>query len=298
MKKILFYTQNRWAFGAIHHGLAKELYLHGIYSNLLDWTQSYSTDEWKLLSDTYDEFVTMPDAVMALNSHGIPLSRIKTIAHGQWDILLAKEHSDFDFYPMLAGFGVISNILQKKCAEWEISRVPDVVEIGIHCDHFWAEPVEKMESIGYAGSDEVINRWGVPIKRPHLVEKICGDLGIPMVRHQFYNHLCMPAYYRRVDAVICSSIEEAAGLPMMECAAAGRLPVGTPVGYFEEHAGLGGVQVPMEEVEFVEMSKAVISFYKHNPSTLRSHAAAFQQYAKDHYDWSKRIYKWVDFLNK
>ena len=28
MKKVMFFTQNRWAFGAIHHGLCKELYNH------------------------------------------------------------------------------------------------------------------------------------------------------------------------------------------------------------------------------------------------------------------------------
>lgn len=298
MKKILFYTQNRWAFGSIHHALAKELYLHGIYANLLDWTQNYTEDEWKLLSDTYDEFVTMPDAVMALNGRGIPLNRIKTIAHGQWDVLLAKEQNDFDFYPLLAGFGVISNILQKKCYEFGVSIVPEVVPIGIHCDQFYLEPSQNLQNIGYAGSNEVINKFGHPIKRPHLVEQVCADTATPLIKHQFYNHLCMPAYYRRVDAVICSSVEEAAGLPMMECAAAGRLPIGTPVGYFEEHQGLGGVIVPLEEKDFVQQTKEKISFYKSNATQFREDIQKYQEYARNHYDWSKRIYKWVDFLNK
>ena len=67
MKKVLFYTQNRWAFGSIHHGLIKELYKHNIYGNLLDWTKRYTEEEFKYLDNTYDLFVTNPEAVMSLH---------------------------------------------------------------------------------------------------------------------------------------------------------------------------------------------------------------------------------------
>jgi hypothetical protein len=50
MKKVLFYNQNRWALGSIHHALAKELYKYGIIANLLDWTQQYSLEEIRLTS--------------------------------------------------------------------------------------------------------------------------------------------------------------------------------------------------------------------------------------------------------
>jgi hypothetical protein len=49
MKKVLFFTQNRWAFASIHHALSKELYKNGIYANLLDYDIDYSHDEFNLL---------------------------------------------------------------------------------------------------------------------------------------------------------------------------------------------------------------------------------------------------------
>lgn len=91
MKKVLFYTQNRWAFGSIHHGLCKELYKHNIYANLLDWTETYTSEEFELLNNTYDLFVTMPEAVLHLHYiYKVPLNKIIAVAHEQWDILLAK----------------------------------------------------------------------------------------------------------------------------------------------------------------------------------------------------------------
>ena len=92
MKKVLFYTQNRWAFGSIHHGLCKELYKHNIYANLLNEDHEYTKEEFQLLNSTYDLFVTNPDKVIALHTKGgIPLNKIIAVAHGQWDILLANQ---------------------------------------------------------------------------------------------------------------------------------------------------------------------------------------------------------------
>jgi glycosyltransferase involved in cell wall biosynthesis len=298
VKKILFFTQNRWAFGSIHHGLAKELWKHGHYANLLDWTVDYGAEEFKLLRDSYDVFVTMPDAVLALHyKYGVELERIVTIAHGQWDILLAKQQADQDFYPKLKGFGVISQVLKNKCAEWQISRVPDIVELGIHTEIYDAPISDSLRVVGYAGSGETKNWFGQEIKRPKLAELVVEKSGLEWKRHHFYNHLAMPGYYKLVDAVIMSSIEEAGGLPMMECAASGRLPIGTPVGYFEHNApNGGGILVPLDEHDFVTITECILHDYKMNPVFYRKKCEEIKDFAVKNYDWSVKIQNWIDIL--
>ena len=107
MKKILFYTQNRWAFGSIHHGLIKRLYAHGLYCNLLDWTLPTTYIEFHLLNEIYDIFMTTPEAVANLVGLGIPLSKIVCVAHCERDITLAAKNLGTEFYSQLAGMGVV-----------------------------------------------------------------------------------------------------------------------------------------------------------------------------------------------
>lgn len=299
MKKVLFYTQNRWAFGSIHNGLCKELYKHNIYANLLDEDGNYTIEEYKLLNEQYDLFVTNPDKVINLHTKGnIPLNKIVAVAHGQWDILLAKHQAGFDFYPDIHSFGVISNILKNKCNEWGISREPKVVETGIHFDLFYAPPSERLRVIGYAGTKQTFNFFGQEIKRGHLVEKACeGIEHICLQSSEFYNYLCMPSYYKTVDAVVMSSIEEAGGLPMLEAAAAGRLCIGTPVGFFEENASKGGgILVSIDETEFINKIRETILYYKDNPNEYINKCSEIQTYAREHYDWSKKIGPWLELL--
>jgi glycosyltransferase involved in cell wall biosynthesis len=298
MKKVLFYTQNRWAFGSIHHGLCKELYKHNIYANLLDEDKDYTKEEFQLLNSTYDLFVTNPDKVISLHTKsGIPLRKIVAIAHGQWDILLANQTSDI--YSQIYSFGVISNILKNKCKEWNISVEPKVVETGIHFDLFYAKPSINLKTIGYGGVKQTYNFFGQEIKRGYLVEEACKDIeGVKLQVSGNYNHLCMPAYYRTVDAVIMSSTEEAGGLPMLEAAAAGRLPIGTPVGFFEENASQGGgILVSVDEKEFIKDVKQIVYYYRDNSNDYINKCLEVQSYAQEHYDWYKKIGSWIELLD-
>lgn len=300
MRRVCFFTQNRWAFGSIHHGLAKELWKHGIYANLLDWTHEYSADEFKLIRDSYDVFMTMPDAVLALHyRYGIELERIIAVAHGQWDILLAKQQADQDFYPKLKAFGVISEVLKRKCYEWEISRVPKIVELGIHTGIYDAPISSELRVVGYAGDQDRKNWYGVEIKRAHLVKRAVENIdGVELKSHQFYNHIAMPAYYASVDCVIMSSIEEAGGLPMMEGSAAGRLTMGTPVGYFEENGTRGGgIMLPLDENDFVGSARNWIRHFRDNPKRYRSNCQMVRDFARETYDWQYKIHKWVELIN-
>lgn len=298
MKKVIFFTQNRWAFGSIHHGLCKELYKHNIYANLLDEDGNYTKEEYQLLNEQYDLFITNPDKVINLHTKSnIPLNKIVAVAHGQWDILLSN-HQNGDIYPHIHSFGVISNILKSKCKEWNISVEPKVVETGIHFDLFYAKPSEQLRVLGYGGIKQTYNFYRQEIKRGHLVEKACESIeGIQLQTSGSYNHLCMPAYYKTVDSVIMSSAEEAGGLPMLEAAAAGRLPIGTPVGFFEENASKGGgILVPLDENEFIKQTRQIILYYRDNPKEYIDKCLETQAYARDHYDWSKKIKAWVELL--
>jgi len=301
MKKILFFTQNRWAFGSIHHALCKELYKHNIFANVLDWTFPYTLEEFEHLNRVYDLFVTNPEAVMRLNqTYKIPFNKICSIAHAQWDVLLAKQNSNYDFYPELYSFGVISQILKDKCLEWQISRVPEIAELGLCFDVLYEIPSNQLKTIGYGGANETYNFFGREIKRPKLVENVVkGVTGIYLKKHSFYNHLCMPGYYKTVDSIVMSSIEEAGGLPMMEGAASGRLPLGTPVGYFEENALKGGgILLPLNEQEFVESLKRNLEFYRDNPKEYVNTCLGVQAYARDHYDWKHKIPMWLNLFEK
>ena len=300
MKRVLFYTENNWAFGSIHNALCKELYRYGIYSNLLDWKLKYTKKEFDLLNEKYDFFVTMPPAVLELHyNYGIPLEKIIAIAHGQWDVLLAKQQADIDFYPKLHKFAVISQVLKDKCNEWGISVDPVISKLGLHFDLFYNKPSNCLTRVGYGGANEINNFFGQEIKRPKLIERAVNKVdGIELIKHEFYNYMCMPSYYKSIDCIIMSSIEEAGGLPMMEGAAAGKLCLGTPVGYFTENSAKGGgIQVSLEENLFVNEVTEILNFYKNNPEEYRKKCLDIQEYARYNYDWKYVIDSWIELFN-
>ncbi|MCX8009271.1 MAG: hypothetical protein N3A54_06275, partial [Patescibacteria group bacterium] len=87
--RVTFFTQNRWAFGNIHHSLSKALYEHGVVSEVVDFTVPYMADDFHHLIKSTDLFITNPDAVAPLLSYGTPYSKISIVAHAEWDILRA-----------------------------------------------------------------------------------------------------------------------------------------------------------------------------------------------------------------
>jgi glycosyltransferase involved in cell wall biosynthesis len=294
MKRVLFYTQNRWAFGSIHHGLCKELYKHGIYANLLDWTIPYSQHEFDFLNRTYDIFVTTPEAVIPLHQRGIALNKIVSIAHGQWDILQARRNSGVDFYSQLKSYAVISDFLKNKSIEFGVTCIPDIVKLGIHTDVFKRSISDRLLVVGYAGMKETKNIFGDEIKRGKLVEDAVTGMNVDLRSFPEMNHLCMPSYYGIVDCVVMSSTEEAGGLPMMEAAAAGRLTIGTPVGYYAEDAiESGGVMVSIETNDFIKETREAIQRYQQDNQLYRSTCAKIQEYAIEKFNWSDRIEPWL-----
>ena len=300
MKKILFFFEDNWAFGNIHHAVSRELYSRGFICSVLDWNSNLSKEEFKMLDDVYDLFVTIPSVVNTLvDYYEIDKKKIVAFAHGQWDLYKAKEQG-CDYYEELAGFAVISQTLKNVASSISGRLVdPKVCKIGIHTSLYKSKAPEALSVIGYGGSIHHVNYAGIDIKRGHLVETACKLAGVEFAppRHK-YKNLSMPAYYKTVDCVIMSSLEEAGGLPLMEASAASRLPIGTPAGYFGEYENtFHGVLVPYDEKEFVECTAYALSFFKSNSLAFKEHCQNANEFALNNYDWKNVIEDWVDLLN-
>lgn len=84
---------------------------------------------------------------------------------------------------------------------------------------------------------------------------------------------------------------------MLEGAAAGKLCVGTPVGYFEENID-GGIIVPIQSGDFVLQTTKTLEYYKNNSKEYRQKCVDIQEYARYNYDWSRVIDKWVTLFKE
>jgi hypothetical protein len=81
---------------------------------------------------------------------------------------------------------------------------------------------------------------------------------------------------------------------MMECAAAGRLPLGTPVGSFEENAPQGGgILLPLDEAAFVQEAQVQLNFYRENKMAFIGKCKEIKEYALEYYDWRVKIAPWI-----
>jgi hypothetical protein len=117
MKRVLFFFEEKWAFGTIHKALCKELYQHGIYANILDWSTKLSTVEFDLLNRVYDIFVTLPNVAPHLLRAGIPFDKIVVVAHEQRDLYEAQKQQGLDFLNEIRQFAVTSSVLKIKSKE-------------------------------------------------------------------------------------------------------------------------------------------------------------------------------------
>ena len=300
MKRIAFFTYNEWAFGSIHKGLIKELYKNGIDSNIIDWNISYSREEFNAFMDTYDVFVTVPgNAITALLSYGVPYSSIIAIAHGRYDIQFGiSEGNDFN---ALRAYGGVSLDLSHFSQQNGINKEFHVVRNGINFDEFYRPPAEELDVIGYSGAVEKINQYEEvkDWKRGYLVQDIATKTNTKLHLPTKRSHLAMAAYYKDVDCLMVSSTEqESCGLPLMEAAAAGRLPISTITGINRDFVRPTGVLLPMEEKQFVLSGVDAINTLKRDTALFTELCTKAQEFARMYYDWSAVIDNWITLLTK
>lgn len=300
MKRIAFFTYNEWAFGSIHKALIKELYKNGIDSNIIDWNISYSREEFNAFMDIYDVFVTVPgNAVTALLSYGVPYSSIIAIAHGRYDIQFGiSEGNDFNAF---RAYGGVSLDLSHFSQQNGINKEFHVVRNGINFDEFYRPVSEHLNVIGYSGVIEKdnphsnIKDW----KRGYLVQDIASKTDTKLHLPSKRSHLAMSAYYKDIDCLMVSSTEqESCGLPLLEAAAAGRLPISTLTGINRDFDKPTGIILPMEEELYLSGGINVINTLKENPHLFNQLCTNAQEFARMHYDWSVVIDNWITLLTQ
>lgn len=290
---VIFFTQNRWAFGQIHHALIKHLWKHGIYSNLLDWSVSYTQKEQEYLRRGYRLASTIPDAVHHLVAYGWPLDRICAVAHCECDLVNGINNSGLGMFENLYSFGVVNPHLIDTCIKLGIRRMPTVLKVGVDADHFSAPLPVALKIVGYAAAKTFPLSDGQDCKRGHLAEKVAKEVGLNFRAHEFYHHLSMPGYYRDVDAVLVTSNYETVSLPGLEAAAAGRLVISTRVGYFD---GSYGVLCRNDEAGFVEDAAKALRQFAEKPSLFRDACASYQNSVRKKHGWSTHVAEWVSFF--
>lgn len=296
--RVAFYTYTEWAFGAIHSALCKELYDYNIDADILDWNKTYTEEDWKDFIKLYDVFVTVPGkATFYLLNNKVPYEKIIAIAHGNYDIEGGLHYkNDFNAFKSL---NVIASSIVPFAKEHNINRHINILRNGIQFNRFYQTTAQNFEKIGYAGALNFFNfnnnkEW----KRSHLVQNIARQLGIPVITANQISYVRMPNFYSKVDCVIVSSdTTESCSLPLMEAAAAGRLPISAKIGIANEFNNPPGLILPLEEENFVKDAIENIKELQHNPNKFKQLCEEAQAFARDNYDWKHVAHLWADVIN-
>lgn len=292
------FTEPEWAFGSIHYELAKYLFQYGYNCHLLSWQKNYTIQEMIELDSVTDIYLTNPHGYRYLvhNFARVRPSKIVAVAHGKVDLedlILNHGYDDFDRMRRFVG---VSEWLQDVAKNLGIRRPMEVAHLGINFNTFYSPPSLGLATVGYAGA---FNPGGhFPIKRTHLIQKAVSMAGLAFKASMPYNNsfINMPGFYRSVDAVIVASLEEGAGLPALEAAAAGKVVITTPVGHYKNRITSKGADcVSIDENKFIEETVELLIKYKENYSLYRERCLEIQEHAKT-YDWKYVLDKWIALL--
>lgn len=312
MKNIVFYVEPDWAFGSVHHELGRRLRPYGFNCMLLAWNKSYTREEMIELDKVVDLYVTTPHGwrFLGYDYQTVAPEKCAVVTHAKLDMTELIHYHGMDDYYKFYKYACVSEWLIGVSKSLGIERETLLTPVAINYDLFYAEPSEKLTTLGYAGSyhektefskDQVASDLAQPKyhKRGYLVREIADKLKLNFKIAQKYHNtfVTMPGYYRSIDCLISPSTEEGAGLPVMEAGAAGRLVIGTPVGHWPQKVkGYGGIEVPIPEREFVEKTCDVLNYYITHPKEYRDRCYNIREHART-YDWANVIESWVDLLS-
>ncbi|MFO1097867.1 MAG: hypothetical protein U1E81_06205 [Xanthobacteraceae bacterium] len=296
-RKILIYGYPQWSHGRVYYDLCKQLHDRGYIVDILNWRENHA-DYFFELSRYYDLFMSALDGVAPLvDTYRVAPDRIIALSHHEYDIRMLVEQKGSEIFDKFANYGVVSEFLYCASVTRGIRRAPGITSLGIDYSEFYADLPTRLTSVGYASSLSVTT-YGVEWKRGCLAEaaahkaglqfKLAGSTAWQMSFHD------MPDFYKSVGAVLTSSISEAAQLPVMEAAAAGRLVIGTAVGHFPLKAYQGGgIIAPIEPERFISFTSATLQYYRDNPSAYSDKCRLIQE-AAEQFDWRNSIEDWVD----
>ena len=302
--KIAFFGPGDWCIGDTYRTLASLL-----GAEHLDWSIPHRPEDFR----RYDRILTQVGSGThsLVGAHHVDRTRIYAVAHAASDIIYWLGCEDNDRIRQYAGFGVVSDTLAAESLSMGVARIPTILRQGIDCSLYDSPPSGSLKTIGYAAIWARRTEYGREMKRGRLVREIAEKSGLlfkPATRparpgEAYYQsegipHEKMPEFYREVDAVIVSSLQEGGGMPMLEGAAAGRLAIGTPVGDIPRLAYDGlGLLAPLNEGAFVEFAVETLEHYKQHPLEFHSKCESIKQASRKR-DWPNVIRDWAGFLGQ
>jgi hypothetical protein len=297
VKRVLFFAGTAWAFGSVHFELVKYLHSRGLVADVLDFGRVYNRDEMAMMGQYYDCIVGVVGETWPLtDTYGIPHEKIVAIAHGEYDLQHVLEARPPEELDRFAGYGVISEWLLQLSADLGIRRVPKIVKYGVNYQRFLAPLASELRIVGYGGSMHRADPAGVDWKRGVLAQEAAEAAGLVFAPAGQFHFLAMPQYYRKVDAVLVTSLREGFGLPAMEAAAAGRLVISTPVGGFPDQASLGaGITAPLGADEYKEFVIDRLTYCKDHPTDYVEMCRQIQQAAR-YLDWVHTVDDWIELI--
>jgi len=307
MIKIACYIHNEWAFGNIHHELVKYIHPYGIDSLVLCWDKKYTNKEFTEYDQTVDLYLTTPQGTYwLLNSQKSVPEKCITVFHSQLDLLFVKNHFSPELIERCNGFAAVSKYLITRAKELGLDFPITHLPLGVNYNRYFYKPTDSIKTIGYAGHyiSRIDHNNGVSddnpglYKRSFLAKEIAEELNLNFKIAQSYHNsfVTMPGYYPTVDVIICPSMNEGAGLPILEAGAAGKIILTTTVGHFPEKITIkGAIPIPYEESIFKNVCKKIISYYVKNPKAYKQKCEEVQEHAKS-YDWKYCIEDWAQFI--
>jgi glycosyltransferase involved in cell wall biosynthesis len=297
--KVLIYGYPQWSHGRIYYDLCEQLHRRGYIVDIVNWQENQAAYIADLIQ-FYDLFMTALDGVRTLTDvYGVPYDRVIALSHHELDIRMLIEQKGVEVFDKFANYGATSEFIYCSSLMKGVSRVPKVVSMGVNFTEFYSKISEHLSTVGYASSMSVTT-YGIEWKRGELAEAAASEAGLEFrVAGSTGNQTSfhdMPEFYRSVDAVLTSSISEAAQLPVMEAAAAGRLVIGTPVGHFPRKAYEGGgILAPIEAGKFKAFAVKTLRYYKDNPTAYQEKCQTIQEAARK-FDWKYVIDEWVELI--
>jgi len=320
---IFVYSQLDWAFGSINAGLSKYLFPDGINLHLYDWNRTYEISDFHNTLPYYDLILSCCDgSAVLLNYDETLASRVKfvVIIHSYRDLFWIQErHSEYmqEHITYTALCPWIIEEAKKILPNLDISFTPLGIDTSLYSK---IKPSEKLITLGYAGArddnagakaeslgDLCENGFPAAKKRSEMAFEISRKTNLNLVcatadydkRNIYRHYTLMPGWYTNVDAICVTSLQEGAGLPALEAAAAGRFVISTDVGHFGWHSqNKGGIMLPTNREEYIEEATKVLTYFKNNPSSFAKACKKVQLHALENYCWNAVKHYWIDLFQE
>lgn len=305
---LAFFIHGDWAYGSIHHELTKQLFVENINSVVLPWEIRYTPEEFIEYDRTVDVYITAPQGThyLCVQKKYTKPEKCITVFHSLLDLLHFVNNFDTALIQQCNRFAAVSEFLIDQARSMNINVDIAHLPLGINYQRFYSPVSESLRTIGYAGIFHERSEFAqaVPydhpglVKRSYLAKEIADELAMNFKLAVGYhnNFVTMSGYYPTIDALLCTSINEGAGLPVLEAAAAGKLVLTTRVGHYREKiTPFGAIPLPMDESILKQTAKQILKFYKNNPTAYKEKCLSIQEHAKK-YDWKNYITLWSGFI--